>query len=77
MRQMEGRGVDVIIPVYRPGERFYSLLRMLAVQTLPVERLILINTEESLWTREAAELLDSLGQEETPSGRSPLPISRR
>lgn len=64
MRQMEGRGVDVIIPVYRPGERFYSLLRMLAVQTLPVERLILINTEESLWTREAAELLDSLGQEE-------------
>lgn len=41
--------VDVIIPVYRPGKRFTELLRRLSVQSLPVNRLILMNTEQEYW----------------------------
>lgn len=41
--------VDVIIPVYRPGERFMELLRRLTVQTMEVNRFIIMNTEKELW----------------------------
>lgn len=37
--------VDVIIPVYRPGERFGRLLEMLHKQTVKPEKIILINTQ--------------------------------
>lgn len=39
--------VDVIIPVYRPTERLFVLLDRLKAQTLPPERIILVNTEQS------------------------------
>ena len=35
--------VDVIIPVYRPGERFLEMLRRLAKQTRAVNRFIIMN----------------------------------
>ena len=38
--------VDVIIPVYKPTERFKQLLEMLQKQTCKVEKIILINTEQ-------------------------------
>ncbi len=38
--------VDVIIPVYKPDDKFKRLLRMLDRQTYPVSRVIIINTEE-------------------------------
>ncbi len=38
--------VDVIIPTYYPKEKFYECLRMLQKQTLPVHRLIIVNTEK-------------------------------
>ena len=41
--------VDVIIPVYRPGARFLEMLRRLNVQTQPVNRFIIMNTEQDLW----------------------------
>ena len=41
--------VDVIIPVYRPDKKFARLLRMLALQTYPVNRIIVMNTERSYW----------------------------
>ena len=44
--------VDVIIPSYRPGERFYRLLSMLKAQETPVNRIIVINTEEKYWDPE-------------------------
>ena len=44
-----GIAVDVIIPVYRPDDRFFTLLDRLAKQTLKPHRIILMNTEESLW----------------------------
>ena len=42
------RTVDIIIPTYRPGERFIRLLSMLEKQTYPYHRLIVVNTGEDL-----------------------------
>lgn len=39
--------IDVIIPVYRPTKRLFLLLDRLQAQTLPPDRIILINTEQS------------------------------
>lgn len=41
--------IDVIIPVYRPGSRFLEMVRRLTIQTRPVNRFIIMNTEEDLW----------------------------
>ncbi len=38
--------VDVIIPVYRPGKELLTLLARLREQTVPVQKIILMNTEE-------------------------------
>lgn len=38
--------IDVIIPVYRPGKELFSLLDKLEKQTVPVQNIILMNTEE-------------------------------
>ena len=44
--------VDVIIPVYKPDKKFARLLRMLSLQTYPVNRIIVMNTERSYWKDE-------------------------
>lgn len=38
--------IDVIIPVYRPGRELFSLLDRLERQTVPVQNIILMNTEK-------------------------------
>lgn len=38
--------VDVIIPVYKPGRELFALLDSLLGQTVPVTRILLVNTEE-------------------------------
>ena len=38
--------VDIIIPVYRPTKRLFLLLDKLLEQTVPVNRIFLINTEQ-------------------------------
>ena len=38
--------IDVIIPLYRPGREFFDLIDLLEHQTMPVHRIILMNTEE-------------------------------
>ncbi len=43
--------VDVIIPVYGPGNRLLELFDRLGNQTVPVDRLIIMNTEKSLWDK--------------------------
>ena len=43
--------VDVIIPVYGPGNRVLELFDQLGHQTVPVDRLIVMNTEKSLWDK--------------------------
>lgn len=43
--------VDVIIPTYRPGKEFRSLLLRLTKQSLPVQRILVMNTEEHFWDK--------------------------
>ncbi len=40
------RTIDVIIPLYKPGKELFALLSALQQQTVPVGRVILMNTEE-------------------------------
>lgn len=40
--------IDVIIPVYGPGEEFLRLLEQLEKQTLPVRRILVMNTRSSV-----------------------------
>ena len=46
--------IDVIIPVYKPGAELFTLLDKLENQTVPVHRIILMNTEDNL-REEASE----------------------
>ncbi|MCM1537129.1 MAG: glycosyltransferase family 2 protein [bacterium] len=63
------RTVDVIIPTYRPTRRLFGILKRLYAQTDPIQRIILINTEETYFEQliygtslEHAYDLDSLFQ---------------
>ena len=49
---MENIKVDVIIPTYHPGREFSALLDRLMKQTMPVHRIIVMNTEEAFWKKE-------------------------
>ena len=41
--------IDVMIPVYKPDERFFELLDMLGRQTVKINQIILMNTEQKYW----------------------------
>ena len=41
--------VDVIIPVYKPDDKFKKLISRLALQTYKVNKIIIINTEEKFF----------------------------
>lgn len=43
--------VDVIIPVYKPDRGFLSLVEKLETQTVPVNRIIIMNTEQKYLDR--------------------------
>lgn len=43
--------VDVIIPVYKPDSGFVSLVEKLETQTVPVNRIIIMNTEQKYFDR--------------------------
>lgn len=38
--------IDIIIPVYKPDKSFFELIEKLETQTVPVHKIILMNTEE-------------------------------
>lgn len=44
--------IDVVIPSYRPDEKLIKLLEMLSIQSEKVNKVIVMNTDESLWTYE-------------------------
>ena len=46
---MSEKTVDVIIPAYKPGKEFGTLLKRLEKQEYPVNRIIVMNTEEAFW----------------------------
>lgn len=41
--------VDVIIPAYKPGEKYVKLIEMLQKQSYPVHKIIVMNTEEKYY----------------------------
>lgn len=43
---MRALKIDVIIPIYKPGRELFELLDRLETQTVPVRKIILMNTEE-------------------------------
>lgn len=43
--------VDVIIPVYKPDSGFLTLMERLLAQTVSVNQIILMNTEQKYWDR--------------------------
>ena len=43
--------VDVIIPVYKPDSGFLTMIEKLQAQTVPVNRIILMNTEQKYLDR--------------------------
>ncbi len=58
---MMNASVDVIIPTYRPNASFRDLLRMLMRQSCPVDHILIINTDESLWDE---RLISGIGKAE-------------
>ena len=46
------RTADVLIPVYHPGKELEQLLSLLEAQDYPVNRIILMNTEEACFPAE-------------------------
>ena len=55
---MENKTVDVIIPAYHPGKEFATLIKRLEKQSVPIHRIIVMNTEESMWNKEWEKLSD-------------------
>lgn len=45
------RTIDIIIPVYKPDKSFLTLIESLEKQTVPVNRIILLNTEQKYFER--------------------------
>lgn len=43
--------IDIIIPLYKPGKELFTLLDRLESQTIPVNSIILMNTEEKYFQR--------------------------
>lgn len=65
--------IDVIIPVYKPEKSFFALLEKLEKQTVPVNRIILMNTEQKYFDR----LLYGSGFTERYSNISVTHLSKR
>ncbi|MDE7270777.1 MAG: glycosyltransferase [Acetatifactor sp.] len=43
--------IDIIIPLYKPGRELFTLLDRLENQTIPINSIILMNTEEKYFAR--------------------------
>ncbi len=54
--------MDIIIPTYKPGEKFLRLFAMLQKQKLPYEHLIIINTDASGMKEEIRAMLEADGR---------------
>lgn len=55
---MTGTGIDVIIPVYKPGGELRVLLERLVRQTLRPDKILLVNTERELFDNRFAAGFD-------------------
>ena len=46
---------DVLIPTYKPGDKFRALLSALEEQEYPPNKIIIVNTEEQYFPKELLE----------------------
>lgn len=46
---MDSYTVTVIIPVYKPDEKFRRLMNGLKRQTYPIKEILIMNTEKEYW----------------------------
>ena len=46
---MDSYTVSVIIPVYKPDEKFRKLVEGLKRQTYPIKEILIMNTEKEYW----------------------------
>lgn len=49
------RKIDVIIPTYRPDDKFFKLVDMLLKQSLKPGKIIVVNTDEDIWRKSDAD----------------------
>lgn len=68
--------VDIIIPTYKPDETFCLLLQKLQEQTFIVHRVILLNTEETLWKEALASYPIEAALEGLPCPYTLVHVSR-
>ncbi len=47
--------VDILIPTYKPGKQFLELIALLQKQTVPIQKIIIMNTEQSYWEQFVCE----------------------
>ncbi len=52
--------ISVVIPTYKPDQRFRELLRRLRAQTLPPAEILVVNTQESLFDQELIRDIDGI-----------------
>lgn len=52
--------VAVLVPAYRPGQKFSRMLAMLQRQTMPVSQIVVMNTEKAFWNKEEYEKVPGL-----------------
>lgn len=52
----ESATIDMIIPLYKPGRELFALLDRIEEQSLPVRRIILMNTEKSYFDGLTADM---------------------
>lgn len=50
-----GYQVNVIIPTYKPDVKFHKLMKMLARQTYPIQKILVMNTEKAYFPEAAVE----------------------
>lgn len=48
-KEKKMKSVDVIIPAYHPGKDFEKLLQLLSTQSYPIQKILVMNTEEKYW----------------------------
>ena len=65
---MDKKLIDVIIPAYRPGSGFQNLLKRLERQSLPVRRVLVMNTEEKFWDSQWGERISLCGSAPSEKG---------
>ena len=52
------RTVTVIIPTYKPGQIFIRLIKQIKAQSVPVKRIIVMNTDSNFWNPRFDKLSD-------------------